>query len=136
MKTLRSVLYLKRATVLLILSCLSAAAAEPFQYGYISTNVDCKEPGKPPRMKFVSQTFAFCPAEVSGSRIIQDTKIFLHQLVKSSCGENYSVSFSYVDVRDTESQAERDRQQSLREAGYGEHVEWHASVDYYSSKCR
>jgi hypothetical protein len=110
---------------------------ESFKYGYISVNVDCREAGQPRRMKFVSQVFVYCYGEVPSSQIIKDNEIFLHQVVKSSCGENYSISYEYLNgPNDTSSQAENDRARELRESGYGKHVEWHASVDYYSSRCR
>jgi hypothetical protein len=125
------------AVLLLTLVAVGVAATEPFKFGYISANVDCRERGQPPRMKFVSQTFAYCYGEVPRDQIIRDNKIFFHQVVKSSCGENYSVSYEYLNgPNDTEEQAERQRQRELREEGYGKHVEWHASVDYPSSRCR
>lgn len=110
---------------------------ESFKYGYISANVDCREEGQPRRMKFVSQVFAYCYGEVPSDQIIKDNKVYLHQVVKSSCGENYSISYEYLNgPNDTSAQAENARARELKESGYGKHVEWHASVDYSSSKCR
>ncbi len=110
---------------------------ESFKYGYIAANVDCKEEGQPRRMKFVSQVFAYCYGEVPSDRIIEDNKIYLHQVVKSSCGENYSISYKYLyGPNDTSTQAENARARDLMDKLYGKHVEWEASVDYPSSKCR
>lgn len=115
----------------------STSPKESFKYGYISANVDCREAGQPRRMKFVSQVFTYCYGEVPSNQIIKDNKVFLHQVVKSSCGENYAISYEYLNgPNDMSSQAENDRARELRESGYGKHVEWHASVDYPSSKCR
>lgn len=113
------------------------APKESFKYGYISANVDCREQGQPRRMKFVSQIFAYCYGEVPSRQIVEDNKVFLHQVMKSSCGENYSVTYEYLyGPNDTRSEAEVARDRELRESGYGKHVEWHASVDYPSSRCR
>jgi hypothetical protein len=110
---------------------------ESFKYGYISANVDCREEGQPRRMKFVSQIFTYCYGEVPSDQIIKDNEVHLHQVVKSSCGENYSISYKYLyGPNDTSAQAENARARELKESGYGKHVEWHASVDYPSSKCR
>jgi len=121
--------------VLAILS-LSATAKDPWSFGFISTNVDCNEPEQPKRIKFVSQTFAYCAAEVPRNQIIEDQKVFFNQVVKSSCGERYSISYQYVNVSDSEARAEEEREKSLREPGYGKYVPWQASVDYPSTKCR
>src|SRR5437867_13240231 len=115
----------------------ATAPMESFKYGYISTNVDCKEEGQPRRMKFVSQVFAYCYGEVPSSQIINDNKVFFHQVVKSSCGENYAISYEYLNgPNDTFSEADHARDRELKESGYGKHVEWHASVDYPSSRRR
>jgi|SRR3974390_155772 len=117
--------------------CLSATAKERPSYGYISSNVDCRETGKPHRIKFVSQTFSYCYGVVPSGRIVADNKIFFNQAAKNRCGENYSVSFEALrGPYATGEKAEEDRQRDLTEAGYGDHVEWHASVDYESSKCQ
>ncbi len=110
---------------------------DSFKYGYISANVDCREAGQPRRMKFVSQVFTYCYGAVPRDQIIEDNKVYLHQVVKTSCGENYSISYIYLNgPNDTSAQAENYRARELRESGYGKHVEWQASVDYPSSKCR
>jgi hypothetical protein len=114
----------------------SLLPAEPFRYGYISANVDCREEGQPRRMKFLSQIFAYCYGAVPNSQIIEDNAIFLNQVITSSCGENYSVSYKYLNgPNDTVTQATDARNRELHESGYGKHVEWTASVDY-PSNCR
>lgn len=115
----------------------ATAPEDSFKYGYISTNVDCREGGPSKRMKFLSQTFSYCYGERPSSQIISDNKIFLHQVIKSSCGENYSVTYQYLyGPNDTFDEAEEHREKELTESGYTKHVEWHASVDYPSSTCR
>jgi len=110
---------------------------ESFKYGYISANVDCREEDQPRRMKFVSQIFRYCYGEVPSSQIIDDNMIFLYQVIKTSCGENHSITYKYLyGPNDTFSEADNHRDRELNESGYGKHVEWHASVDYPSSDCR
>lgn len=110
---------------------------ESFKYGYISANVDCREEGQPRRMKFVSQIFRYCYGEVPSSQIIEDNMIFLYQVIKTSCGENHSITYKYVyGPNDTFAETDNHRDRELKESGYGKHVEWHASVDYPSSDCR
>lgn len=87
-------------------------------------------------MKFVSQVFQFCRAEVGTQRIIDDNKVYFHQVAKSECGENCQITYEYVNQTDTEERGERERGQMLKDTGFSRHVEWHASVDYPSNKCR
>jgi len=127
---------IRLAAIVIAATCCGAQAAERHQFAYISSNVDCYAAGQPARMKFVSQVFAYCLGAVSRQQILNDTKIFFHQVANSRCRGRYSVSFEYVNASDNEAQAEREREQSLRETGYGLHVPWHASVDYASNRCR
>jgi hypothetical protein len=121
-------------------AAMASAGRERFRYAYISKNVSCLETPRPVRQKYLTQVFGYCPAEVSKGQLLRDSEIDFRRAVKAECGEKYEVSFEYVSDSDGEAQADSERQREAGEAlssgDYKKVVDWHAALDYYSSRCR
>jgi hypothetical protein len=112
-------------------------AREPFRYAYISKNVSCTVNGRMTRQLYVSQVFGYCEAEVSKGQLIRDTVVEFHQVARASCDGNADVTFEFVNgPHRTEADAEVERANAMRNRDYTKHVEWFASVDYPSTRCR
>ncbi len=112
-------------------------AREPFRYAYISKNVSCTVNGRMTRQIFVSQVFGYCEAEVSKGQLLRDTAYEFRQVVRAACEGSVDVTFEFVNgPHAAEADAEVERERALNSRDYSKHVDWFASVDYPSTRCR
>jgi hypothetical protein len=123
--------------VLLGLTVMETAEADPWQYGYLWASVRCDNK----QVTLVSQVFGWCPADYP-SRTEFSSEVFVLQhsddvqrYLAAYCGPTTKFPWIHLLFHSTRAGAEQRRNQDLHPRGHETIKEFYCSCGVYSSKC-
>jgi hypothetical protein len=124
--------------MLLALTVVAAAEADPWQYGYLVARARCGNQ----QVTLVSQIFGWCPADYP-SRTEFSSEVFKRQhsddvqrYMAAYCGSTTQPPWIHLLFESTRARAEERRKQDLCPRGHETIKEFYCSCEAYSSKCR